>query len=67
MRLKKYNQYITESQKMSSLHNNSYWTKERLQEEANKYKNRAEFYKSNASAYYKALKLNIIDELFKKN
>ncbi len=67
MRLKKYNQYITESQKMSSLHNNSYWTKERLQEEANKYETRTEFSKNNTYAYIKTLKNNLLDELFKNH
>lgn len=44
-----------------------YWSKSQLQEEVNKYKTRSEFAKNNAYAYYKSIKMNILDELFKNH
>jgi hypothetical protein len=41
-----------------------YWTEEKLQEEANKYKTRGEFQEKNASAYQAAVKKQIIGKLF---
>jgi len=46
---------------------NGYWTKEKLQEEANKYKTRLEFRKNNYTAYSQATTHKIVDELFKNN
>jgi predicted GIY-YIG superfamily endonuclease len=46
---------------------NGYWTKEKLQEEANKYKTRGEFWKNNASCANIALKNKLMDELFKNH
>jgi hypothetical protein len=66
MKVKNYKQF-NEAQKMSSLHQNGYWTKDKLQEEVNKYSTRTEFNKNNAYAYTKALKMNILDELFKNH
>lgn len=42
-----------------------YWTKEKLQDEANKYKTRQEFNKNNSRAYQIAVKKDLIDDLFK--
>lgn len=44
---------------------NGYWTKELLQIEAGKYLTRNKLYLNNGSAYNAALKLNILDEIFK--
>ena len=43
------------------------WTKEKLQEEADKYKTRGEFWKANSSAAKTALKKGLMDELFKNH
>jgi hypothetical protein len=40
-----------------------YWTKERCQEEALKYKTRYEFQKNSGSAYYSAQKNKLLDEI----
>ena len=61
MKIQKYNQFN------EALQQNGYWNKEQLQKEANKYKTRSEFVKNNAYAYYKSLKMNILDELFKNH
>ena len=45
----------------------NYWTKEKLQEESNKYKTINEFKKNNASAYATVLNNKILDELFKNH
>ncbi len=44
-----------------------YWTKEILQDEANKYKTRKEFKKIDINAYRAAIRLKIMDELFKNH
>lgn len=44
-----------------------YWTKERCQEEASKYKNRNKFYENNKSAYSTSLKNGWLDMFFIKN
>jgi len=44
-----------------------YWTKEKLQEEANKYKTRGEFTKNNKSAYSSAVYKKLLNELFKNH
>ena len=44
-----------------------YWTKEKLQEEANKYETRHEFRKNNYSAHTQATKHKLLDELFKNH
>lgn len=62
MKLKNYNQYVNES-----VVSKGYWSKSQLQEEVNKYKTRSEFAKNNAYAYYKSIKMNILDELFKNH
>ncbi|MCK9415214.1 hypothetical protein M0Q97_00985 [Candidatus Dojkabacteria bacterium] len=46
---------------------NGYWTKNKLQEEVNKYINRTEFRKNNNGAYDAAIKKDILDELFKNH
>jgi len=43
------------------------WTKEKLQEEADKYKTRGEFWKANSSAANRALAKGLMDELFKNH
>ena len=55
-----HNQGFTEKQKISG-----YWTKEKVQEESIKYKNRSEFKKKLGSAYNAAKKFKIINDLFK--
>ena len=45
----------------------NYWTIEKLQEEANKYKTRMEFRKSENTAYSIASSKGLIDELFKNH
>ena len=44
-----------------------HWTKETLQDEANKYNNRNEFRKYASGAYDAALTLKIVDKLFKNH
>ncbi len=44
-----------------------YWTKERLQEEANKYETRGEFLKKDRKSYMASYRLNLVDELFKNH
>jgi len=44
-----------------------YWTEDKLQEEANKYKNRNDFVKNNINAYSAAKKKKIINKLFKNH
>lgn len=46
---------------------NGYWTKETLQEEANKYLTRSEFSIKNKGAYHIASNKKIIDELFQNH
>lgn len=43
------------------------WTIEKLQEEANKYNTRTEFYKKSSSAYSIATQRKLIDKLFKNH
>lgn len=45
---------------------NSYWTKEKIQEEAIRYKTRSNLNNNNGSAYNAALKMNILNEIFEK-
>ena len=52
----------TDSQEISG-----YWTEEKLQEEANKYKTRGEFQSKNASAYQAARKKKIVGKIFNKH
>lgn len=61
MKINNFSQHINEIKK-SSLHQNGYWTEKQLQEEANKYETRSEFYKNNKYAYFKALRMNILDK-----
>ena len=58
----KFKEFLNEDKKP-----NGYWTPERLQDEANKYKTRNEFRKKSSGAYTKAANINILDELFKKH
>ena len=44
----------------------NYWTSEKIKEESLKYKSRSDFFKNSSSAYYAALKLNIMDDLYNK-
>jgi len=44
-----------------------YWSTEKLQEEANKYKTRSEFYRESNSAYHIACSKNLINVLFKNH
>jgi hypothetical protein len=44
-----------------------YWTKERLQEEANKYETRGEFQKKDINGYSLAIEKGLMDELFKNH
>lgn len=44
----------------------NYWTYEKIKEESLKYKSRSDFFKNSSSAYYAALKLNIMDDLYNK-
>ena len=44
-----------------------YWSKERLQEEANKYQTRKHFRKNNKSAYSAAKRKKVLDEIFKNH
>jgi hypothetical protein len=48
---------------MNSKKPNGYWTFERIQKEALKYKTRKEFYKNNRGAYKAALRQNVLDEV----
>ena len=50
-----------------TIYANNYWTKEKLQEEANKYETRQEFKESDSKAYAAALLQKIMDELFKNH
>ena len=45
---------------------NGYWTKEKCQEEALKYKTKANFYNQNSSAYSKALKNKWLKNILEK-
>ena len=68
MKINNFAQHINEVHLLeANLHQNGYWSKEQLQKEANKYETRSEFYKSNKYAYFKALRMNILDELFKNH
>lgn len=44
-----------------------YWTEDKLQEEANKYKTRGEFQKTSKGAYQASLKKGLMDKLFKNH
>lgn len=46
---------------------NGYWTKENIKKEAKKYKYRSDFSKYNGSVYNAALKLNILNYVFKNH
>lgn len=48
-------------------HKNGWWTYERIEEEALKYKTKTDFFKGNQSAYRKALQMGIIDDFFSLN
>ena len=60
--------YINEGKKpLTSKKPYGYWTKNTLQEEADKYETRREFFKKSNSACTIARKLKLIDELFKSH
>jgi len=60
--IKKYYSFITENKIVKN--KNNYWTKERLQEEADKYLTRGDFWNNSSTAAGIALSKKLMDELF---
>jgi len=52
---------------LEQLFENTRWTEEKLQDEANQYKTRAEFRKNSNSAYLTSSRRGLLDELFKNH
>ena len=48
-------------------HKKGYWTYDKIEQEALKYRTKTDFFKGNQTAYRAALKLGIIDDFFLTN